>query len=585
LGPFEDRLLTRSVDLVVPHAKFLDHIARVAPHTPKLIYSNVSNLYEDLLIDWLRYADAHGLSREAAFFHVAKPTPFSGESPSSQPVTWFWAVYRLGPGGALADLSRDARGGNPRGFSLGRTGESVYIGYPEKFREINVDLAYVGRRWSYQLEYAQDQGVHGQPPRLAHLDVVEDTTEGFSRAGRITFDPPADWSAAALRGSPRLFFIRIRATASGTPPAVRSILGRDYVGAGGKTEGTMPAFDARADLDRDGYLNDAEFRRRDPEKEARFVYESRMFAASYGQMRFGTNAANADFRRWAVDNQRRRLAEHPQADGLFMDNSMGWPMVRAVAALEDTNGHGEHYASLMREIDEAISPRWVLPNTCGGYRGSAEPVARESAIYFEEFLIRPLSHNYHRFEDAANLVAKRSSLSSPPPYAVLDSRPDGGSPTDPRTQLATLAYYYLLADPDRTFLMFYGGFEPGSPWVRHWSKAAACDVGRPMARWSVFGSGVDPSNPRAQYRIYQRPYQKALVLYKPLSFENWNARASIGNDTATTHPLDGPHRPLQSSGQLGGPISKVLLRNGEGAVLVRTSPSDETGRPDRAGAD
>src|SRR5262249_25974842 len=172
-----------------------------------------------------------------------------------------------------------------------------------------------------------------------------------------------------------------------------------------------------------------------------------------------------------------------------------------------------------------------------------------------------------------------------PPYAVLDSRPDGGSPTDPRTQIATLAYYYLLADPDRTFLMFYGGFEPGSPWIRHWSQAAAFDVGRPMARWSVFSSGVDPSNPKAQYRIYQRPYQKALVLYKPLSFENWNVRASLGNDTATTHPLDGLYRPLQSNGQLGGPISEVLLRNGEGAVLVRTSPSDETGRPVAGRAD
>ena len=39
------------------------------------------------------------------------------------------------------------------------------------------------------------------------------------------------------------------------------------------------------------------------------------------------------------------------------------------------------------------------------------------------------------------------------PYVVLDSLPTGGSPTDPRTQLATLAYYYLLADPNRTFLM------------------------------------------------------------------------------------------------------------------------------------
>src|SRR5262245_35707852 len=72
MGPVEDRLLARSVDLVVAAGNHHDHIARVAPRTPKLIYANVSNVYEGLLIDWLRFADAHRISREAAFYHAAQ---------------------------------------------------------------------------------------------------------------------------------------------------------------------------------------------------------------------------------------------------------------------------------------------------------------------------------------------------------------------------------------------------------------------------------------------------------------------------------------------------------------------------------
>jgi hypothetical protein len=54
-------------------------------------------------------------------------------------------------------------------------------------------------------------------------------------------------------------------------------------------------------------------------------------------------------------------------------------------------------------------------------------------------------------------VAYWATLTSPAPYQILDASAENGSPTDPQTQLSTLAYYYLLADPSRTFLDFYGG--------------------------------------------------------------------------------------------------------------------------------
>jgi hypothetical protein len=233
-------------------------------------------------------------------------------------------------------------------------------------------------------------------------------------------------------------------------------LGRDYVGAQGGTAGVIPAFDSAADANRDGYLDDNEYARRAPGKEARFVYESRLFFGSYGQMRFATNPSATGFRNWAVDYSQRYLAARPMANGLFVDNSGGSPLINQRDALESISSYANDYGTLLNAIGRAIAPSWVLANTAGGGT-TADGVIRQNTAYYEEFALRPLANTYRQFEDMAALIAHRANLQSPSPYAVLDSLPTGGSPTDPRTQIATLAYYYLLADPERTFLNFFGG--------------------------------------------------------------------------------------------------------------------------------
>ncbi len=65
------------------------------------------------------------------------------------------------------------------------------------------------------------------------------------------------------------------------------------------------------------------------------------------------------------------------------------------------------------------------------------------------------------------------------------------------------------------------------------------------------------------WRVLARDYEKALVLVKPF------AGGSFGDDTATTHPLAAPMRPLHADGTLGEAVSEVRLRNAEAAVLVR----------------
>jgi hypothetical protein len=569
MGPFEDDLLRKHVDLVVPETKFLRHIREVAPRTPQLIYTNTSSLYEDLLTDWLTFADAAGVSRESAFYHAARPAPFKGDSPSSRPAAWFWRVYRGGD--TLTDVTYLVRPQATTRLGFGARGESVYLGHPDRFREINFDLASgAGSGWSAAVEYPTAVDAAGRPTTWSALKPLADTTGGLARSGQLTFDPPADWKPAALGGSHRLYYVRLRTTAGGTAPLARTVLGRDYVGAGGRAEGVVPVFDAAADANGDGYLDDAEYARRAPGKDARFVHESRMPCANYGQMRPAANPSSADFRRWAVDYHVRLLGREPLAAGLFMDNSAGIPFVKAADVRESLADYARDYGAMLAAISKAVAPRWILGNTAGGLE-HADGVIRANPAYLEEFAIRPLAHNYLQFEELAETVERRARLTSPPPYAVLDSYPQGGSATDPRTQLATLAYYYLMADPDSTFLMFYGGDEPSTAWQRHWAPAAAYDIGRPTARWSRLAEGDDPSNRALKYRVYQRAYERALVLYRPLSHKqgDWKMKAGLGDDTATVHDLGAAYRPLRADGSLGEPVTRVRLRNGEGAILVR----------------
>lgn len=565
LAPSDIPLLQNSVDLVVQGGTYASQINAVAPNTPQLFYTNVSSLYKSSLLDWLTYADAHGYSREEAFYHVTQATPYSGSGGSTQPVDWFWGVYS--GGSTPSDRTWQAHAGSG-GVTFPPVGQSVSIGYPDRFREININLTSpASAGWSGVLEYATAVDSSGNPTSWAPLTTLTDTTAGLTQSGQITFDPPADWKTASVGGSPLLYYVRIRTVTSGTAPVANTILGADYTNSNGTTSGVIPAFDWAADTDHDGYLNNAEFANRAAGMNARFAYQSRLF--SYGPMRFATNPGDAAFRSWAVNYDVRYLNSNPLAAGLFMDNSGGNAPATAGSVVEPVGSYATDYATLLYEIGRAIAPKWILANTAGG-GSNANPTIQRVQGYFEEFEIRALAHNYQQFESVAASVANRTTMAPPGSYAVLDSNPQGGAPTDPRTELATLAYYYLLANPNTTFLDYDGGYDPSGPWSQHWFPAMVDNIGQPTGSLSLFATGADPANTSLTYRVYQRSFTNGLVLYKPLSYGN-GITGTLADATATTFALGGTYYPIQADGTLGSPLTSITLRNGEGAVLVKAS--------------
>ncbi|MHB1425746.1 MAG: Ig-like domain-containing protein [Gemmataceae bacterium] len=569
LPPADVSLLQNSsVDMVVSDQSYLSQIHAIAPNTPQLIYSNVSNIYQSSLLSWLNYAEAHGISPEQAFYHVSQPTPFAGGGGSTQPVNWFWGVYT--GGSSLSDRTWWAHAGSATygsGVAFGGVGQAVYIGYPDQFWQINVNLrSGASGGWSGVLQYPTAVNASGSPTAWATLNTLGNTTSGLTKSGQITFNPPTDWKPVSIDGSAPMYYVRILTTSAGTGPVANTILGDDYTNSNGGTSGVIPAYDWALDTKGSGYLDPQQYAIASAAGyTARFAYQSRLL--DYGSMRFVTNPGDAAFRAWAAGYETQYLDSNPLAAGLFMDNS-GGNSPSASSVIEPVSSYATDYATLLYEIGRAIAPKWILANTAGG-GSNANPTVQKVQGYFEEFAIRPLSANYRQFENLAALVATRSTLAAPPPLAVLDSSPQGGSPTDPRTELAALAYYYLLSAPN-TFLDYNGGYDPSGAWSNHWFPAMKANIGQPTGSWSLFASGIDPSNSSLTYQIYQRSFTNGLVLYKPLSYGN-GVSGTTANATATTEALGGTYYPLQADGTLGAPITSITLRNGEGAILIKDS--------------
>jgi hypothetical protein len=560
-------LLRNSVDLVIPNVDYLDDVAALSPGTPQFIYTNVSNIYQGLITDWGAYADRNHVSREDAFYHVTRATPFNGLSASAVPVNQFWGAFGGSDAAGWQNLTGNARK-NESTLPFAKQGQSVAFGYPEKFREVNVDLrSAAAKGWAAQLEYVAAVDAQGRPTLWKPLTALSDTTNGLRRDGQLTFDPPKDWVPASVGGSARLYYVRFRTTHAGTAPVAVSVLGRDYTKGG-----TIPAFDASADANHDGYLSDAEYARRAKGMDARFAYESRLFYPNYGPMRFATNVSNANFRAWAVDYHARLIQSQPLATGFFVDNSVGKLAVDPSGVAERLDGYAADYGSLLGAINKRLAPggKWLLANTSGG-GVSAEPIVRNGVSYLEEFALRPLSANTVQFDDLAATLAYRQQISGGRSYEILDTLPTGGvDATDPRLQLASLAMYYTLADPNLSMLMVNGGNEPASGWGRHWIEAATFNVGQPRGDQFVLATGADPANRNLTYKVYARNYDNALVLYKPLSYTRGQSGTTASN-TATTVQLDGWYRPVRADGSLGQPVRQISLRNGEGAILAKAN--------------
>lgn len=617
IPPYDSTLLQNNVDAIVSDLSFLPDIQSVTPSTPQLIYTNVSNIYGSLLTSWLNYAEQNGIDPEEAFYHVSVATPFSyaDGNQSVQPVNWFSAVYAY-RNGSWYDYTRPANGvqsktGVSFGSGISVAGDTINVGYTDKFRELDITLSQARKGGSYLLEYPTAVDSNGNPTTWSTLTTLSDTTNGLAKSGTITFDPPSNWTPAVVDGSAnsstRYYYVRFRTTtAFGTIPVASTILGANYTQAvdnGATTSGIIPAFDYAADTDHDGYLNAQEYANRAPGMNAYFAYQGRLF--DYGQMRFFTNPSSPSFRDWALQYYPSYLNTQKYAAGYFVDNSEDNPPgedsnfhlaagIRNFNLVEPTAVYTQDYASLLNTIGRAIAPHWILVNAGGSQpvpgtnngQTYADPVIQKVQAYYDEGALSAVSSTTNVFLNLYGRIYYRGTHDSPG-YTVMDSRSTDGSETDGQTQLTTLAAYYLLAptDPSQGALDFFGGEKPWTYWkapnsnppaFQHWSPAATFNIGTPASALpttpDVFQTGREPDG--STYFVFDRKFsgqnnQPVLVLYKPIS-----SSGSRGSSTSTTVALNGSYFVLQADGTLSSTAQTTIsLENGEGAILVQAGTS------------
>ena len=105
------------------------------------VYTNYTNLYGYLMVDWLNYADTSngGYSasvREGAFGHVATATAWSGAGGSTITADEFWVAYKS-ISGTITDLSSTIYASGTAFPSAAN--DFIALGYPDPFREDRPD--------------------------------------------------------------------------------------------------------------------------------------------------------------------------------------------------------------------------------------------------------------------------------------------------------------------------------------------------------------------------------------------------------------------------------------------------------------
>lgn len=579
------RDVARKVDFALVTKQDRAFFRSARPDLPIGIYSNCTNIYGELLTGWFKWADTHGLSREGAFYHAAAPSRFRGDSPSSLPVTRFWGLF-LGDSRPARNLER-AIWPSGEGFSPpGLAGHSFSVGYPDPYREINVRLSSApAGRWAGLWEYPTAENADGTPGGWRRLPLLADSTRGLRQDGRILFDPPAGWKAAQI-GSSYLFYLRCRTASAGRPPVVGGLKGRDFVAARGSNTAIIPVFDDAADANGDGYLNEDEYASRANGKDARFSYESRMLTPTYGQMRFTTNPGDPSFRRWVVAYHRQMYGEQVARIGapnvLFLDNNTGRFPLRSWTVAEPGAGtYARDLGTLDRALSDAIRPGFVLPHA-GPLGLEDAPILQRVPLSWNEKEIQPLRWYWKQYLERIQVVKRLAALTDPQPYIFHDSYTavKGPADVDERFRIGALVcFLQMRRDPTREFFS-YLGYSYDKDIRYKWADILAYDFGAPLEEVTTFAEGPDPEN-GANFKIFRRPYDgpdhdgraDILTLFKPVSFTDWagvkSHPSSISDATATTHDLGGAYRPLRSDGRLSPTITRITLRNGEGAILVK----------------
>lgn len=506
------------------------------------------------------------------------------------------------------DLTTKAYQGN---VSLSDT---ICIGYEEPFAELNWEFSNPGKKVQWGTEYWN--GAVWAPLNLS------DATDGFTHPGRMTFIPPGNWQPLSVNGSRTKYFIRISFKDADTYPTSSRIYGDNWLN--GKNNACRGWDDAAPGIVNSGPL--AFNPEPPPGASAKFRYQARIPFWNYDH--FVANPADTvpagsnAVRTWAKyaaqqivsraavkgyfgvmcdDGERNVASDGVKAEQSDLPPGKDWNRESAGKYRDIVHFVKQANPALLAGINSQAKEMvrygdWNLAeyNTFVWKTGSAGPLGSSnsaSTMAYDDYLVRNGEKAvtgvliYQDTVDTIPGIGAAWDRGNRGPIAALSKHYIGMNSN------TVFSYYsrggYVYDETDEVYLknkiVLHQSTDP-APTVEDvyrwatWFPAMGIDMGTPdggghqggkrdtaWKKGKEIGGGPD---------IWRRDFTAAVVLHRPAYYNTTKAEYE---GYSLPMPLGAEYYPLRADGTTGPAVKQIVLRAGEGAILMK-SPLPNTRR-------
>jgi hypothetical protein len=440
---------------------------------------------------------------------------------------------------------------------------------------------------------------------------VADGSSSFTVSGRVSFTPPADWSRKVIHASRNKYFVRCRITAATTNPVTSAVKGDNWLrGAGNLSRG----WDATSDT----VVNSGELKYNPTPpagSAAKFPYQSRIsywssnhFAANpadfqtirgisnrswakYAAYRINSNVTAAGFTGVMCDDGERNttLDGIASTDTDLVDKTLNsWNMEienryrDIVAFTHELNpavkvGINAQIKSLVKIGDWNLAEYFNSNWKTGDFRGITVTDNAVNTMNYDDYL--PVNNptgltGVLVYQDTADRVPGKTAewnRGNRGPIVALSKHYIGMNDN------TIFSYYsrggYIYSETDEVYLndnsVRHQSVDPipHVDQVKRWATyfpAMGVELGTPGARNLLWKSHTEIGGMRD---VMRRDFANAVVLHRGAT---WDTSDGEYNSYSLPMGLDGTYYPLNADGSTGAGITSIVLRTGEGAILLKS---------------
>lgn len=296
------------------------------------------------------------------------------------------------------------------------------------------------------------------------------------------------------------------------------------------------------------------------------------------QLRYALNPGDPGVRAYEADRM-VRIAQG--SDGVFLDEfgagGIHGHLKPGTLEYPGLNGYDEDLTRLLAAIKHALGSRILMINTAEYRNPPDEAMILAAGAAHLERMNNPLSGDVEGRMKFFSDLLDHDVLTE---LVSLDSWDEGNSrkgvfatyiPGDyassaERLKMFELATYYMVVPnkPDLLLLDLQNAWTV--PFQQVWLKAQEVNIGHPHAPRRLIATGVDATGHK--YHVWSRDFDRALIVMRPVI--GWDQQR-FDDSTIVRVPLPKGQmlRPLQGNGTLGGPVTEIVLRNSEAAILIK----------------